>query len=636
MAERIEEPEAEAPEATSPGPEGVAAAMTAALRRRKRGDKADPEFDAFLRKQSRLIDLQTEHLHEQRELILSRLRWGRLSDRLRVLLQAFTILVGVAVAGAVGLMAWQAHGDHGVSIAAFTAPPDLAARGLTGQVMASKVLDRLSRMQAETNTIRPAASYANDWAGDVKVEIPETGVSLGELNRALRQWLGRETHITGELVRTPAGLELTARADSEPGATFAGQDADLDGLIQKAAESVYAQTQPYRWAAWLQTHGKPEQAQAEFARLALSGSKEDRPWAYVAWAVDLVHQGDVAAAADKARAAIKLDPRLPGAYTELSEAEDSLGHTEAAVDASRKALALVAPGDPSYAQSRFAFLGFIHDLPGALEAGGGIDDLTSRAEAGPIQGVDRRVAVLLQMHDISGAQRVLDQGHGQMPSFAFRTISDVLTLDDWPGAAAALRDPLSGAGPTRLRVLSGLAVATARTGHVGEGEAMVAPTPLDCYYCLDARAQIAWVQRDWGGADRWFAEAVRQAPSGPDALDDWGQSLLDRGDPQGAMSKFEQAHHAAPHFADPLELWGQALMRKGDFASAAAKFAEADQYAPRWGRNHMLWGEALMLSGHYVEARRQYEAANGLDLSKPDRAALNVLLVRTSTGPLRG
>jgi hypothetical protein len=50
----------------------------------------------------------------------------------------------------------------------------------------------------------------------------------------------------------------------------------------------------------------------------------------------------------------------------------------------------------------------------------------------------------------------------------------------------------------------------------------------------------------------------------------------------------------------------------------------------------MRWGEALMLAGRYAEARRQYETANGLDLSKPDRAALDVLLARTASGPLRG
>jgi hypothetical protein len=77
-------------------------------------------------------------------------------------------------------------------------------------------------------------------------------------------------------------------------------------------------------------------------------------------------------------------------------------------------------------------------------------------------------------------------------------------------------------------------------------------------------------------------------------------------------------------------------MLKGDLAGAVAKFAEADKHAPRWGRNHLRWGEALMLQGRYREARAQFETANGLDLSTPDRAALNVLLARTASGPLHG
>ncbi len=77
-------------------------------------------------------------------------------------------------------------------------------------------------------------------------------------------------------------------------------------------------------------------------------------------------------------------------------------------------------------------------------------------------------------------------------------------------------------------------------------------------------------------------------------------------------------------------------MAKEDYAGAGARFAEADKDAPKWGRNHLRWGEALMLSGHYAATRAQYQAASGLDLSKPDRAALNVLLARTASGPLHG
>jgi tetratricopeptide (TPR) repeat protein len=648
MAERIDEPEAgpqDIPTQDSPAAVAIALGRAAGSLGAK---EVDAEVVSFLRKQSRLIDLQTEHLHEQRELQVrylghqeKHLRLRYFGDRLRVGLQLLTILIGLAVVIILGSMAWQAHQDHGVVIEAFTVPPDLAARGLTGQVMASKVLDRLSQMQTDTSTGRPAKSYANDWAGDIKVAIPETGVSLGELNRALRQWLGRETHITGELVRTHAGLELTARAGLKPGEAFTGQDADLDGLIQKAAESVYHQTQPYRWAAWLQTHGRPEQAKAEFERLALSGSKEDQPWAYVAWASDLANEADPAAAADKARAAIRLDPRTPNAYLQLGIAEEGLGHHEAALSAGRKALALTPPGDPRYSGVRYWFLNARMDPKAALEAAGGINDLVSRAEVGPFQDAQRMAGQLADMHDVSGARRVLEQAQVQAESptaaALVRAINDVETLDDWTGAATDLQAYLAtGAGTIPLRVRSTLAMATARLGRVAEAEALIAPTPLDCYYCIRERGEIASVRHDWAEADRWFAEAVRQAPSSPEALISWAQSLLDRGDPQGAIGKFKQAHDVAPHFADPLELWGEALVRTGDMQGAVAKFAEADPYAPRWGRNHTRWGEALMLSGHYRDARAQYAAANGMDLSRADRAALDVLLACTASGPLHG
>jgi tetratricopeptide (TPR) repeat protein len=181
-----------------------------------------------------------------------------------------------------------------------------------------------------------------------------------------------------------------------------------------------------------------------------------------------------------------------------------------------------------------------------------------------------------------------------------------------------------------------LATAYARLGRLAEAEALISKTPLDCYDCLQARGLVASLRRDWAQADRWYGEAARQAPSIPRAQTVWGQSLLDRGDPDGAIARFRDAHRITAHFADPVELWGEALMRKGDLAGAVAKFAEADQYAPRWGRNHLRWGEALMFAGRYAEARRQYEAANGMDLSRPDRAALNVLLARTAKGPLHG
>ena len=136
--------------------------------------------------------------------------------------------------------------------------------------------------------------------------------------------------------------------------------------------------------------------------------------------------------------------------------------------------------------------------------------------------------------------------------------------------------------------------------------------------------------------NEWFGRVAAGSQLLPFAYRDWGRALLTLGRPDEAISKFAEAHRRGPRFADPLELWGEALMQKGNPGRAVVKFREADEDAPRWGRNHLRWGEALMLSGHYAEARRQYEIAKGLDLSRPDRAALDALLARTARGPLHG
>jgi hypothetical protein len=65
------------------------------------------------------------------------------------------------------------------------------------------MLDRLTDLQNRTISVRAAQSFDNNWGNDIKVEIPETGVSFGEAYRYLKVWLGHEIHLSGELVRTP-------------------------------------------------------------------------------------------------------------------------------------------------------------------------------------------------------------------------------------------------------------------------------------------------------------------------------------------------------------------------------------------------------------------------------------------------
>ena len=202
---------------------------------------------SFLDQQSALIADQRHHLHEQ----FKHLHLSVWEKQLGVLLRVATAVVGIAIAAGISTMVWDAAHSSGLVIEPFAVPSDMAAKGLTGQVVASQMLDRLTVMQDATYSTRPPQSYENNWGDNAKVEIPETGISIGELQRFLKSWLGHDTHISGEVWRTQTGIAVTARESAQAGATFTGPESDLDGLMQKAAEHVYSVTQPFRYANFL-------------------------------------------------------------------------------------------------------------------------------------------------------------------------------------------------------------------------------------------------------------------------------------------------------------------------------------------------------------------------------------------------
>jgi tetratricopeptide (TPR) repeat protein len=636
MAERADEPEAEALGGVDPI--APATGLVIGLRKGRSRDRDDPKLDAFLDEQTRLTRLQTEHLHEQREVVLSRLLLGRWKDRVSLALQAMTAVVGLAAAGAIGLMAWQAHQDHGLVVAPFSVPPDFAQRGLTGQVVASRVLDHLAELQAQTVSFRPPSTYADDWGDDIKVEIPETGVSIGELNRYLREWLGGETRVTGEVVRTASGVQLTARAGEEAGTTVQGPETDIDALIGQSAEALYRQTQPYRYAVYLASRGRREDAIAAYAALAGAGPKEDRAWAYAGWASILQSEGRHYDAIRMARASIALNPNLEPPYQTLGVSSDVIGRDE--IDNAGKELVLIrsgrAIGYPKdqladhivFLEAVTAYYNSDFQLAASRMASVAAFDLEGRAAGYAPQYL--RAHALGMLHEVSAAEQA---EAGPLDTNGYQAISARgETLDDWAEVARRLeagRNAPALAGDAQMTVVMPLlAQAYARLGRLEEAKALAAATPQDCYRCVMVRGEIASLEHDWAASDRWYAASDHVTPHRPLALTAWAGSLLAQGDANGALAKAEEAQNRAPHFADPLELWGEALMRKGDYAGAAARFAEAAKYAPRWGRDRLRWGQALLQAGHAAEARAQFEAAKGLDLSAADRAALDGLMAR--------
>ncbi len=604
---------------------------------------------AMSRASSRVDEELTGYLHDQRHHLHEQLKqlhldiWEKL---LGVFLRLATAVVGVAAAGAVAWLLWDASNSNGLLIEPFSVPPDLATRGLTGEVVAARVLDRLSQMQAQTNTARPAKSYANAWGEHgIKLEIPETGISLGELDNWLRQKLGHDTRVSGEIVRTATGVSITARAGDAGAETVNGSDADLDVLVKSVAEAIYRLTQPYRYAAYLLRHeNKSAEALPIFKRLALNGSPDDRLWSYNMWGVAVGTLEGSAASLDMYRRAIAADPDAIGPYDNLAGSLQNIGHQEETLRAYQTQLAHLNNGRQRYIPAtgiptkEKAIRVNIARLLGAYGDGLPFSEQSYR-DGVPGLPPGNLLATLVRdqigVHQISAALANLaefypDLAPDKISAGTARQLAMIAAArEDWQGVlplTSAVNHYLGSFPKDKAYMRDAaapfLAQAQAQLSHFAEAQRIIGPTPAACYPCLIVRGQVAELAGHRSRADFWFARAVAEGPSLPFAFQEWGIVLLRRGQPDAAIEKFEAANQKSPHFADALTGWGEALMAKSQSHRALAKFQEAAKYTPNWGRLHLKWGEALAYAGKRDEAKAQLARAATLDLTPSEKSEL--------------
>jgi tetratricopeptide (TPR) repeat protein len=617
--------------------DGGSAALALALDGAKHDPHLRSDIAGFLGDQRLLIAAQLEHLHEQ----FAHLKLKHWGERLRLALQALTVLVGVMVLAGVLMLAWHAHQANGVVIEAFTAPPDMAAKGYSGQALASRIEDRLNELQAQTWDARPAATYSNSWGHEIKVEIPDTGVSLTELDRMLREWLGRETNVGGDLVRTPQGLSLTIRSE-DGGSEVEGDEADMSALTQKAAEALYARTQPYRYGAYLQSKGRNAESHAVWQKLADEGAPEERAWALsgLARVEEDPHVGEA-----RAREALAISPTLAQAWLALAYRAQELGDFPTTTAALGKAVALIqAPGHGGVSDKLVLeshALAANHDsfasnyFTCAREARSGLalaresrvrEDLEN-ALAFCLVYLHETTAARAAVHNLSDVERMKALPDGAIVE------TDLMAMfvdQNWPellsqaqanyALLTASAQPMAHSyAESRVRGME--AIALLAMGRVAEGKAVVDGFPSACPECAGSKSFALEVEGDRAGADRLFAEAARSVPN-PATDNWWGRERLRSGDNDGAIAVFRQGVQRGGWYADNWQGWGEELLNKGDAAGAIAKFAEAQKTAPRWARLHLKWGEALARLGRIEEARAHFATAAGLDVTPSERTEL--------------
>ena len=609
---------------------------------RERADSFLQKQETLIASQNRMLDLQMEEMRKRERYELSHFRLRRFSDWAKAAFELSIGLIALALVGALSWMIWNAAHSNELVVDSFSVPPDLAAQGISGEVLAGDLVDRVTATAGLTrNSVRAARSYSNSFGDGIKLEIPETGVSLGELDRFLRARLGHDTHIGGAMVRVGPDIRLTVRVGSAGSDSIIGKASELDGLVQRAAEAVYRRTQPYRYGTLMFGRDRQDEARAVYQELTQSESVTEQAWAFAGLA-NLREQTSEAKLAYNRRAA-QLDPGNALAVSNGASGEHSLGHWEAVLAARRAALQALSGADQG--QIAAAQVPYIRGINGAELASLQGDYLEAERLTAPasteVRGRNTPFtlsSLRASRHDLKGARATIA---GVQPTFSVREpvrdaadiASTRITLaamaGDWAGVIRerAALEPLIAAhfylrGNHDLPTLSRVALAEAHLGRFAAAGARLRPTPADCYPCLIARAQVSELQGQHARADWWFVRAVAAGPSLPFAETEWGRALLARGKPEEAIAQFTLANQKGPHFADPLEGWGEALMAKNQSHRALAKFAEAEKYAPNWGRLHLKWGEALAYSGNKAEAAKHFARAAQLDLTPSEKAEL--------------
>lgn len=575
----------------------------------------------------------------------------RFRNRIKAVRDGALVAGLVAVLIGIAALLYSASKDRSVVMQAWSLAPGLEEQGLTGGTVAADLVGRIGQMQreAEDSSFVASIDTLEDGEDALKLEIPSTGVSIGDVETWLRQRLGRRTTINGSIRQTDDRLVLTVRVSGRPGETFTGVSDNLPELMRQAAETVMRQTQPLRYADFLSAAGRLDEARSVLVPMTSQGSAEDRASAFASLGQVFQRSGDVVTGETIGRHAVRLNPADVNTQMFLAFSAYSLSHSQLDFDAltaaqralrDRTAKSRLSPAGRERAEPLIAYA-LAEDQADFLKAAEMMArvEATYRGEASPTPYLGSRPIALARARDVPASLEAMmrQQQAGAdgllMPVRRLQSeIHQAAALDDWTSVRDLARpvfDPAQSmrASEDRERLIRPLfALGLARTGDLTGARAAISTTPMDCDFCLRVRGTVEDLAGDAHASDRAFRAVTRRAPSLPFAFSEWGEAKLARGDVSGAVLLFRQAQAIGPRWADPVKHEADALSRQGEHRAALRRYAAAAKLAPRWSGLQIAWGEALARSGRQQQAQSKWREASTMVLSPSDRAKVTRLL----------
>ena len=537
-----------------------------------------------------------QYFDEQRRLVeeqRARLRLRRTSDRLRIGMQVFVILLATALGAAAVAAIYDAARSQSVVVDPFYVSPPLEAKGPTGRLVAQYLLDQLTFVQTATRTPVAGRSLATAWDEEIKIEVPDTGLSFGQIASLLKARFGHDLHVGGDLIETSSGdLVLTVRGGGIPARSFSGSASELKSIASEAAEYIYGLSQPSRYETFLIDMKRYEDA-VRFAKAAYAGTPDaDRPYLLERWA-DATHYsglGSLDQSLDMFRAALRLKPDLWRAWGNLIYYMVHQGYEERALQTGRDMIK--RSGRPPALPSTYAWFKLTWDLSSLRDTY--LRDLARTGGIGIIVPSERLylLEILLLQHDVAGAELELQatqpnpqdilitsQFHFARGRLAMEKGDIAVAREEMQAFVHDYADHVVADDFGEQICLAALALDSA--GDAAQADAIL-KSARPYVDCRRFQGDILDRRGDWPGAQRAYESAVTLAPDLAPGYYSWGAALARHGDDAGALEKFKAANQRAPRWADPLKGWGDILLKQGKRSEAVAKYDAALKYAPAW------------------------------------------------------
>jgi tetratricopeptide (TPR) repeat protein len=549
----------------------------------------------------RVLEEQAELLRAQR----TELKLRHVGEVVRAALWAILAIVAFAFLALIFSLVIRAARSDALIVESFRVPPALGARGMSGEVVATQVLDKLAEMESKSDSIRAAKTYSHNWGDELKIDIPNTNATAEQLWRLLRGWLGTETRISGEVTQTPDGLTLTTRVSAKPGRTFVTKTGSMGDLTRQGAEYIYESTQPYRFAVYLSRDpARQNQWRSILERLTTDPSPIERKWAFNGLNRVADSEGKMKAALVFARRALSIDPEMYVARTNEAYALSALGRDQESADVYRslETLAISDEYDPQMAHANRcadrALLGFLVIDPVMIDTAASCMRSSTRQGYSDF-GLGSRAYADVMRHDPTLAAALRPSSFQWLPpilataSAAEANLRAAMLSGPSPSLASAYeaftkasRERADANAPDRALQMTIdwplRAEALATLGRTAEAQAVLAKTPLTCYGCLRVRGLVARAEGKPMDAQRWFQRAAQQGPRLAPAFLEWGKLLLEYRRYVPAEPKIRRAAELAPNWADPLKYWGDLLAAQGKREEALEKYDAALELAPNW------------------------------------------------------